>query len=92
MRIEKVNSHWEISVGDWWEHTLMKALQSDKEALGTAQLVDISEDWFALLIRDSKKPSPIGIFRQFAERLDNMSKFINYHIIPIIKQRESSNE
>lgn len=91
MRIEKVNSHWEFSTSDNWEQILIKALQSDREALGSAQLLAIAEHWFALLIRDPNCPSPIEIFQQFAEHLDNMSKYIHYHIIPTIKKEERNN-
>ena len=92
MRIKKINNHYEFNVIDDWERGLLKLLMHDQDILETSWLVQKAEDWFVLLIRDSVNADPVEIFRKFAERLDNSSKFIRLCTIPRIEELKDDRE
>ena len=92
MRIKKINNHYEFNVIDDWERGLLKLLMTDRDILETSWLVQKAEDWFVLLIRDSVNADPVEIFRKFAERLDNSSKFIRLCTIPRIEELNNDRE
>lgn len=92
MRIKKINNHYEINVIDDWERGLLKLLMHDQDILETSWLVRQSEDWFVLLIRDAVNADPVNIFRKFAERLENSSKFIKLCTIPRIEELNNDRE
>ena len=92
MRIKKINNHYELNVIDDWERGLLKLLMTDQDILETSWLVQKEEDWFVLLIRDSVNADPVEIFRKFAERLDNSSKFIKLCTIPRIEELKDDRE
>ena len=92
MRIKKINNHYELNVIDDWERGLLKLLMTDQDILETSWLVQKAEDWFVLLIRDSVNADPVEIFRKFAERLDNSSKFIKLCTIPRIEELKDDRE
>lgn len=86
MRIKKINQHYELTTIDDWERGLLKLLMTDQDILETSRLAQLTEDWFVLLIRDSVNADPVDIFRKFAERLENSSKFIKLCTIPRIEE------
>lgn len=92
MRIKKINNHYEFNVIDDWERGLLKLLMHDQDILETSWLVQKAEDWFILLIRDSVNADPVNIFRKFAERLENSSKFIKLCTIPRIEELKDGRE
>lgn len=92
MRIKKINNHYEINVIDDWEKGLIKLLMHDQDILETSWLVQKAEDWFVLLIRDAVNANPVEIFRKFAERLENSSKFIKLCTIPTIEELNNDRE
>ena len=92
MRIKKINNHYEFNVIDDWERGLLKLLMNDQDILETSWLVQKAEDWFVLLIRDSVNADPVNIFRKFAERLENSSKFIRLCTIPRIEELKDDRE
>ena len=92
MRIKKINNHYEINVIDDWERGLLKLLMHDQDILETSWLVQTAEDWFVLLIRDAVNADPVEIFRKFAERLDNSSKFIKLCTIPRLEELNHDRE
>lgn len=92
MRIKKINNHYELNVIDDWERGLLKLLMTDQDILETSWLVQKAEDWFVLLIRDSVNADPVNIFRKFAERLENSSKFIKLCTIPRIEELKDDRE
>ena len=92
MRIKKINNHYEINVIDDWERGLLKLLMHDQDILETSWLVQKAEDWFVLLIRDAVNADPVEIFRKFAERLENSSKFIKLFTIPRIEELNNDRE
>lgn len=92
MRIKKINNHYEINVIDDWERGLLKLLMHDQDILETSWLVQKAEDWFVLLIRDAVNADPVNIFRKFAERLENSSKFIKLCTIPRIEEFKDDRE
>lgn len=92
MRIKKINNHYEFNVIDDWERGLLKLLMTDQDILETSWLVQKEEDWFILLIRDSVNADPVNIFRKFAERLENSSKFIKLCTIPRIEELKDDRE
>lgn len=92
MRIKKINNHYEFNVIDDWERGLLKLLMHDQDILETSWLVQKAEDWFVLLIRDSVNADPVEIFRKFAERLENSSKFIRLCTIPRIEELKDDRE
>lgn len=92
MRIKKINNHYEFNVIDDWERGLLKLLMHDQDILETSWLVQKAEDWFVLLIRDSVNADPVNIFRKFAERLENSSKFIKLCTIPRIEELKDGRE
>lgn len=92
MRIKKINQHYELNVIDDWERGLLKLLMTDQDILETSWLVHKAEDWFVLLIRDPINTDPVEIFRKFAERLENSSKFIKLCTIPRIEELKDGRE
>ena len=92
MRIKKINQHYELNVIDDWERGLLKLLMHDQDILETSWLVQKAEDWFVLLIRDAVNADPVEIFRKFAERLENSSKFIKLFTIPRIEELNNDRE
>ena len=92
MRIKKINNHYEFNVIDDWERGLLKLLMHDQDILETSRLAQLKEDWFVLLIRDSVNADPVNIFRKFAERLENSSKFIKLCTIPRIEELKDDRE
>ena len=92
MRIKKINNHYEINVIDDWERGLLKLLMHDQDILETSWLVQTAEDWFVLLIRDAVNADPVEIFRKFAERLENSSKFIKLFTIPRLEELNNDRE
>lgn len=92
MRIKKINNHYEINVIDDWERGLLKLLMHNQDILETSWLVQKEEDWFILLIRDAVNADPVNIFRKFAERLENSSKFIKLCTIPRIEELNNDRE
>ena len=92
MRIKKINNHYELNVIDDWERGLLKLLMNDQDILETSWLVQTAEDWFVLLIRDAVNADPVNIFRKFAERLENSSKFIKLCTIPRIEELKDERE
>lgn len=86
MRIKKINQHYELTTIDDWERGLLKLLMHDQDILETSRLAQLTEDWFVLLIRDPINVNPVNIFRKFAERLENSSKFIKLCTIPRIEE------
>lgn len=92
MRIKKINQHYELNVIDDWERGLLKLLMHDQDILETSWLVQRAEDWFILLIRDPINADPTEIFRKFAERLENSSKFIKLCTIPRIEELNDDRE
>lgn len=92
MRIKKINNHYEFNVIDDWERGLLKLLMHDQDILETSWLVQKSEDWFVLLIRDAVNADPTEIFRKFAERLENSSKYIKLLVIPRIEELKDGRE
>ena len=92
MRIKKINNHYEFNVIDDWERGLLKLLMTDQDILETSWLVQKEEDWFVLLIRDPINANPVNIFRKFAERLENSSKFIKLCTIPRIEELKDDRE
>ena len=92
MRIKKINNHYEINVIDDWERGLLKLLMHDQDILETSWLVQTAEDWFVLLIRDAVNADPVEIFRKFAERLENSSKFIKLCTIPRLEELNNGRE
>lgn len=92
MRIKKINNHYEFNAIDDWERGLLKLLMHDQDILETSWLVQKAEDWFVLLIRDPINANPVEIFRKFAERLENSSKFIKLCTIPRIEELNNDRE
>ena len=92
MRIKKINQHYELNVIDDWERGLLKLLMHDQDILETSWLVQKSEDWFVLLIRDAVNANPVEIFQKFAERLENSSKYIKLFTIPRIEELNNERE
>ena len=92
MRIKKINNHYEFNVIDDWERGLLKLLMHDQDILETSRLAQLTEDWFVLLIRDPINANPVNIFRKFAERLENSSKFIKLCTIPRIEELKDDRE
>ena len=92
MRIKKINQHYELNVIDDWERGLLKLLMHDQDILETSWLVQKSEDWFVLLIRDAVNANPVEIFQKFAERLENSSKYIKLFTIPRIEELNDERE
>lgn len=92
MRIKKINQHYELTTIDDWERGLLKLLMHDQDILETSRLAQLTEDWFVLLIRDSVNADPVNIFRKFAERLENSSKFIKLCTIPRIEELNDDRE
>lgn len=92
MRIKKINQHYELTTIDDWERGLLKLLMHDQDILETSRLAQLTEDWFVLLIRDSVNADPVNIFRKFAERLENSSKFIKLCTIPRIEELNNDRE
>ena len=92
MRIKKINQHYELTTIDDWERGLLKLLMHDQDILETSRLAQLTEDWFVLLIRDSVNADPVEIFRKFAERLENSSKFIKLCTIPRIEELKDDRE
>lgn len=92
MRIKKINQHYELNVIDDWERGLLKLLMHDQDILETSWLVQKAEDWFVLLIRDTINDNPVNIFRKFAERLENSSKYIKLLVIPRIEELNNDRE
>ena len=92
MRIKKINQHYELTTIDDWERGLLKLLMNDQDILETSRLAQLTEDWFVLLIRDSVNADPVNIFRKFAERLENSSKFIKLCTIPRIEELKDDRE
>lgn len=92
MRIKKINQHYELTTIDDWERGLLKLLMHDQDILETSRLAQLTEDWFVLLIRDSVNADPVNIFRKFAERLENSSKFIKLCTIPRIEELKDDRE
>lgn len=92
MRIKKINQHYELTTIDDWERGLLKLLMHDQDILETSRLAQLTEDWFVLLIRDSVNADPTEIFRKFAERLENSSKFIKLCSIPRIEELSDDRE
>lgn len=92
MRIKKINQHYELNVIDDWERGLLKLLMHDQDILETSWLVQKSEDWFVLLIRDAVNADPVNIFQKFALRLDNSSKYIKLFTIPRIEELNDDRE
>lgn len=92
MRIKKINQHYELTTIDDWERGLLKLLMYDQDILETSRLAQLTEDWFVLLIRDAVNANPVNIFRKFAERLENSSKFIKLCTIPTIEELNNDRE
>ena len=92
MRIKKINNHYELNTIDDWEKGLLKLLMTDQDILETSWLVQKSEDWFVLLIRDAVNANPVEIFQKFAERLENSSKYIKLFTIPRIEELNNDRE
>lgn len=92
MRIKKINQHYELTTIDDWERGLLKLLMHDQDILETSRLAQLTEDWFVLLIRDAVNADPVNIFRKFAERLENSSKFIKLCTIPTIEELNNDRE
>lgn len=92
MRIKKINQHYELTTIDDWERGLLKLLMHDQDILETSRLAQLTEDWFVLLIRDAVNANPVNIFRKFAERLENSSKFIKLCTIPRIEELNNDRE
>lgn len=92
MRIKKINQHYELTTIDDWERGLLKLLMTDQDILETSRLAQLTEDWFVLLIRDAVNANPVNIFRKFAERLENSSKFIKLCTIPRIEELNNDRE
>ena len=92
MRIKKINQHYELTTIDDWERGLLKLLMHDQDILETSRLAQLTEDWFVLLIRDAVNADPVNIFRKFAERLENSSKFIKLCTIPRIEELNDDRE
>lgn len=92
MRIKKINQHYELTTIDDWERGLLKLLMHDQDILETSRLAQLTEDWFILLIRDPVNADPVIIFRKFAERLENSSKFIKLCTIPRIEELNDGRE
>lgn len=92
MRIKKINQHYELTTIDDWERGLLKLLMHDQDILETSRLAQLTEDWFVLLIRDPINVNPVNIFRKFAERLENSSKFIKLCTIPRIEELSDDRE
>ena len=92
MRIKKINQHYELTTIDDWERGLLKLLIHDQDILETSRLAQLTEDWFVLLIRDTVNADPVNIFRKFAERLENSSKFIKLCTIPRIEELKDDRE
>lgn len=92
MRIKKINQHYELTTIDDWERGLLKLLMHDQDILETSRLAQLTEDWFVLLIRDAVNANPVNIFRKFAERLENSSKFIKLCTIPTIEELNNDRE
>lgn len=92
MRIKKINQHYELTTIDDWERGLLKLLMTDQDILETSRLAQLTEDWFVLLIRDTINDNPVNIFRKFAERLENSSKFIKLCTIPRIEELNNDRE
>lgn len=92
MRIKKINQHYELTTIDDWERGLLKLLMTDQDILETSRLAQLTEDWFVLLIRDPINVNPVNIFRKFAERLENSSKFIKLCTIPRIEELKDDRE
>ena len=92
MRIKKINQHYELTTIDDWERGLLKLLMHDQDILETSRLAQLTEDWFVLLIRDSVNADPVNIFRKFAERLENSSKFIKLCTIPRLEELNDDRE
>ena len=92
MRIKKINQHYELTTIDDWERGLLKLLMHDQDILETSRLAQLTEDWFVLLIRDTVNADPVNIFRKFAERLENSSKFIKLCTIPRIEELNNDRE
>lgn len=92
MRIKKINQHYELTTIDDWERGLLKLLMHDQDILETSRLAQLTEDWFVLLIRDAVNADPVNIFRKFAERLENSSKFIKLCTIPRIEELNNDRE
>lgn len=92
MRIKKINQHYELTTIDDWERGLLKLLMTDQDILETSRLAQLTEDWFVLLIRDPINVNPVNIFRKFAERLENSSKFIKLCTIPRIEELNDERE
>lgn len=92
MRIKKINQHYELTTIDDWERGLLKLLMTDQDILETSRLAQLTEDWFVLLIRDTANANPVEIFRKFAERLENSSKFIKLCTIPRIEELNDDRE
>lgn len=92
MRIKKINQHYELTTIDDWERGLLKLLMHDQDILETSRLAQLTEDWFVLLIRDPINVNPVNIFRKFAERLENSSKFIKLCTIPRIEELNDGRE
>ena len=92
MRIKKINQHYELTTIDDWERGLLKLLMTDQDILETSRLAQLTEDWFVLLIRDSVNADPVNIFRKFAERLENSSKFIKLCTIPRLEELNDDRE
>ena len=92
MRIKKINQHYELTTIDDWERGLLKLLMHDQDILETSRLAQLTEDWFILLIRDPINANPVDIFRKFAERLENSSKFIKLCTIPRIEELNDDRE
>ena len=92
MRIKKINQDYELTTIDDWERGLLKLLMHDQDILETSWLMQKAEDWFILLIRDPINANPVDIFRKFAERLENSSKFIKLCTIPRIEELKDDRE
>lgn len=92
MRIKKINQHYELTTIDDWERGLLKLLMNDQDILETSRLAQLTEDWFVLLIRDAVNADPVEIFRKFAVRLENSSKFIKLCTIPRIEELNNDRE
>ena len=71
---------------------MLKLLMHDQDILETSWLMQKAEDWFILLIRDPINANPVNIFRKFAERLENSSKFIKLCTIPRLEELNDDRE
>ena len=92
MRIKKINQHYELTTIDDWERGLLKLLMNDQDILETSRLAQLTEDWFVLLIRDPINADPVEIFRKFAVRLENSSKYLRLLVIPRIEELNNDRE